>query len=479
MDELAPIRLDCLADFVLGEARCRPALRRIEWGGAYVSLEPRMMQVLALLAAHEGEAVSRRELFSRCWADAAVGDDSLNRVVAGLRKVANGACAGCWSIETVTGHGYVLRVRQRPAASRALWPGDYEAAMEAAWTAWRVDSAIVPEAEIAALRQLAADHPRDARVLAMLAYMLRLGAEYCELPRCGDLVLECERAAERSLRIDPGNDVARTALLTLRPIYGDWTARRQGLTKLFIQAPESAVAAHELAILEMATGRIAAARELVERLLERDPRAPALLYKRIYHLWSVGELGEMDRVADAAVQLWPQHMGIGMARFWSFLGTGRAGQAERHLAELAGGCRLPPPAIAVMQQTAATLARPEAADAWRQAVAMNMAAASRGPAQAVAAMIHLAMLGAVEEAFAVAEGYYLRRGGVEVGLARSESDLPIPDQSRRVTQPLFIPATAAMRTDPRFESLVEEIGLAEHWRKAGVEPDHLAAGSDC
>jgi DNA-binding winged helix-turn-helix (wHTH) protein len=469
VDRQAPIRLEEELDFVLGGAVVRPAQRRIEYGGQSASLEPRMMQVLAALAEREGNPVSRRELFTRCWNNAPVGEDSLNRVIAGLRRVASGLCRESWGIETVTGLGYFLSIPRQGQPADAT--GEDDGAMDAAWTAWRIDAPVVPEREIAALRALTARQPGNARAWAMLAYMLRLGAEYGEPGRCGQIVLDCEVAATTALALSPGDPVATTALLTLRPIYGDWTARHAALARLVAQEPANMVAAHELAILEMACGRVASAVGLVEAMLARDPRAPALLYKRIFHLWSLGAASEMDRIADMAVQLWPQHLAIGMARYWSFIGTGRVAQARMHLAEM----RLPPPAANVMELTLAAMdeRRPPARNA---AVAANMAAAGRGPAQGIAAIMHLSLLGALDEAFTVAEGYYLRRGAVPVGLARSASDPHITDQARRVTQLLFVPACAAMRADVRFEALVCDIGLDTHWSEAAC--NRIIAPSD-
>jgi hypothetical protein len=49
----------------------------------------------------------------------------------------------------------------------------------------------------------------------------------------------------------------------------------------------------------------------------------------------------------------------------------------------------------------------------------------------------------------------------------------VNDQRRRKTNMLFIPVSAPMRSDPRFSSLTEDIGLAAYWDEAGVAPDHL------
>jgi DNA-binding winged helix-turn-helix (wHTH) protein len=45
------------------------------------------MQVLVVLADAAGHVVARRTLFERCWGEVYVGDDSLNRVIAALRKI--------------------------------------------------------------------------------------------------------------------------------------------------------------------------------------------------------------------------------------------------------------------------------------------------------------------------------------------------------------------------------------------------------
>ena len=67
--------------------------------------------------------------------------------------------------------------------------------------------------------------------------------------------------------------------------------------------PDHRPARHDLAVLEMATGRPSAARPLIERLITEDPLAATLYYKRIYHLWTFGEVDELEIVATRAMQL--------------------------------------------------------------------------------------------------------------------------------------------------------------------------------
>ena len=53
-----------------------------------------------------------------------------------------------------------------------------------------------------------------------------------------------------------------------------------------------------------------------------------------------------------------------------------------------------------------------------------------------------------------------------------------PEQQRygransRRTNLLFMPSTAAMRADPRFAALVDELGLASYWKQSGMLPDY-------
>jgi len=46
-----------------------------------------------------------------------------------------------------------------------------------------------------------------------------------------------------------------------------------------------------------------------------------------------------------------------------------------------------------------------------------------------------------------------------------------PRRDRR-THFLFMPTEAAMRADPRFERLVNELGLTRYWAETHTVPDH-------
>jgi class 3 adenylate cyclase len=92
--------------FELAALRVSPASRQVRFGPKVQSLEPRIMQVLVVLARHRGQVVSRQDLVDACWGGRIVGDDTLNRCIAAIRRLAE-AYSG-FAITTVARVGYRL-----------------------------------------------------------------------------------------------------------------------------------------------------------------------------------------------------------------------------------------------------------------------------------------------------------------------------------------------------------------------------------
>src|SRR5690349_14717266 len=88
-------------DFQIGSLEISPSRRLVEGPHGQAYLEPLVMQVLLLLLDARGSVVTRNELFDQCWGAAAVGDDSLNRVIAGVRKILEEVAPGRLEIETI------------------------------------------------------------------------------------------------------------------------------------------------------------------------------------------------------------------------------------------------------------------------------------------------------------------------------------------------------------------------------------------
>ncbi|MDX2211316.1 MAG: winged helix-turn-helix domain-containing protein [Sphingopyxis sp.] len=104
-----PIDLAGCADLTIGGLVVRPSLREIEAGGTVETLEPRVMQVLVLLAEMEGRTVSRDLMVERCWGGVIVGEDAIQRCIGRLRKVAEATNA--FEIVTLSRVGYRMNAR--------------------------------------------------------------------------------------------------------------------------------------------------------------------------------------------------------------------------------------------------------------------------------------------------------------------------------------------------------------------------------
>ena len=116
----APILIDLAreARFTLGGVEVRPASRELAADGRREVLQPRIMQVLVALARRRGEVVSRDDLIAACWGGLVVGEDSIHRCIAAIRRVAESW--GGFSVETVARVGYRLDGPALPVGEPAL-----------------------------------------------------------------------------------------------------------------------------------------------------------------------------------------------------------------------------------------------------------------------------------------------------------------------------------------------------------------------
>ena len=100
------------AGFVLAQWEVRPRhgtlLRRDVVPSAPVRVEPRVMAVLACLARHVGEVVTREEFGSEVWGDRVVSDEALSRCISLLRHVLGDDSREPRFIRTIARVGYTL-----------------------------------------------------------------------------------------------------------------------------------------------------------------------------------------------------------------------------------------------------------------------------------------------------------------------------------------------------------------------------------
>jgi two-component system OmpR family response regulator len=93
----------------IGDLRLDPAARRVWRGQVEVELTAREFSVLAFLARHRGEVVSKRQILASVWDDAFEGDPNIVEVY--IRHLRNKVDRpfGREAIQTLRGAGYRLR----------------------------------------------------------------------------------------------------------------------------------------------------------------------------------------------------------------------------------------------------------------------------------------------------------------------------------------------------------------------------------
>ena len=457
--------------FPLGSIEVRPRERVLQRGPKVVTVEPLVMQLLVGLSSRAGALVSRRDLFELCWGSAPVGDDSLNRIVAVLRQAIKRTGANEVRVETIPGAGYVLRFAPGSVdGSNGDATRQVQLALDASRDSWRLG---LPQPDYLCLEQLrlaCALDPSNASVWGALALTFRHAAEYDHPAAAANHVRECEAAAHRALAIDPDQPEARTALVSVVPLFGHWGEARNKLLTILERSPDCVVAAQDLATLEMATGRVRAGKILRDRLRAADPLAATICYKSVYMHWSVGDLTGMDHIADRASQLWPTHPAVWMVRLWTLAYTGRVSVALAMLADTVARPQVPAPAMQFLREVLEAVAC-GAPHAIEQAVSASKRLALTGPANANAALFALGLMDRSDEAFAVAEGLYFGTGVGPVPTRHTAAEPSLNEQHRRLTQILFTPVFGRWRDDPRFMAICDRIGLCRYWEEEGLTPD--------
>jgi len=497
------------APFTLGPIRVEPALRQIGAAGRTETLEPRSMRVLVALAGAEGGVLTRDDLLELCWDGQIVSDNAINRVISQLRRVIGELAGDEVRLETITKVGFRLVAGETRAAEAdrravaldrpgkpwlsrraALAGGAAVLAGAVGLAAWRMlNSPVDPRVEDllergrAALRDELPDStqqgigffeeavridPEHAPSWGLMALGYRNVAEFADEAEIARAVAASERAARRALSLDADQAEASAALALLPPIYGDWLACERRLRAVLARHPEQIDALAGLGLLLFSVGRAREAAEVTGRLVELDRLSPIHLYRRAYHLWTMGQLAEADQAIDRGMQLWPTHPAIRYARFLIFAGSGRHEAALRFLERYPG---ILSELGAAAWRTALTAADTGSLSDTARAVAASMAAARTGDG-CVTAILALGQVPAVTQTFVVAEGYLLRRGALITEIGRLGGTV-VNNQRWRKTMMLFTPATAAMRADPRFARLCEDIGLARYWRESASTPYHL------
>lgn len=484
--------------FALGSLHVDPPIRQVIFGTERQTLEPRVMQVLVVLARVEGDVVTRDELVDRCWDGRIVGDDAIHRVISRLRHLAE-ECGQAFKIETIPRVGYRLLVDRDvfagsegpshskaspPASRRKVLAGAGAAAIAGAigFAAFRQSrphepdrqarlyyerglaargqaSRAMSEQGVADLREAVRIDPDYAEAWAALAWGYRGLLEFGPHPDSARIQEAAKSAARRALELQPDNLDARAAILLIPPFYRHWASIESGCRELLARNANHRISLYNLAFVLMETGRWSESIPYLQSLKRIEPLWPLPRMRLSQALRTAGRIDETDDEIDALLKSWPRRFDIWSLKSRHLLMTGRAAEAVLFVED--PGLQ-PPDSKALLEIDRAVVrafASKSPADR-RRAVELRLSDPRLKSVMIVWAVLDLSILGEVDAAFSLLEGYYFGRGK----WSSLRSDRPR-------TELLFSIMAEPLRRDRRFPGLLHETGLQRFWEQAGVRPD--------
>lgn len=132
-----------LSPFQIGAIRVEPARNALLRDGTEYSLEPRIMDVLCVLAAEAGEVVTRETLIERLWDTEYGADESLTRAISIIRKVVRQAGETEPYIETIKKRGYRLLQPVSGVVTESERLGSGRPVTRSRWAALVVAAAVI------------------------------------------------------------------------------------------------------------------------------------------------------------------------------------------------------------------------------------------------------------------------------------------------------------------------------------------------
>ncbi len=256
--------------------------------------------------------------------------------------------------------------------------------------------------------------------------------------------------AKRALALDAHNGDAWMALAYLAPRF-DWREREALLVQGIAADPDFEPVVLMEGRLLWGAGRGHDALPWFRRAHAVDPLRAGDSRTLALGLASEGHMAESQAIIARMEVQWPDHILTQDARFWTNV---IAGATNDVLAQLMDPVGRP----IQLNQTSA--------DAWRAALKATAShdataktdaikkvndAANTGSLSHGEALTLLALLGDLDSAFAQAQLY-------------EPADPSAPPY-------LFLPMTAALRSDSRFIPLARKLGLVAYWRATGKWPD--------
>jgi hypothetical protein len=315
---------------------------------------------------------------------------------------------------------------------------------------------------IALLSEATQAAPESAMAWGGLAMAYAVRKRIVPLAERPGLDSRSRSAAKTALDIDPTEGRALGALRMLEPPYRNWMQVERGDREALKKNPRIPIL---LFIMSDMLGHVGRWKEAVEFSSKFDRRKfmlPGADRKVIVNLWAAGDLAGADNALDTAVKQWPQHPQIFRARVTYLMYTGRPLETLELLGRQADlPVEIKPDFIAAVRATAQGLAGQLAPAAAAKAALAYLETNPQSALQVAQACVALGEAATAHEIF---RGYYFGEG-------RWSKLAPLGGDEDRMTSILFQPPMRGIWGDPRFDQLLDRIGLSNYWRQSGTVPD--------
>ncbi|MCB1685271.1 MAG: winged helix-turn-helix domain-containing protein [Pseudomonadales bacterium] len=331
----------------LGDIEVRRALNALVRSGEEVRLEPKVMDVLALLMGRADEVVTRQELLDEVWEGRTVGEETLTRCISELRSALGDSVRDPTFIQTVPKRGYRLLQLPRVEATQAGRPIVSAVAIALLCTlgiaaAWLLYGSAAPlRPQLAEIREdpearlLPADTSPRTGLAAPDLYVL--GRYYWD-DRAPESLERALELFNEAIALDP--DLARgyAGLADTYLLQASYSGRDRDeaaslaaplLATALELDPDSADVHASLGILETHNGRPEQAEAALRRAIDLEPTHTMALMWLGNLLLSRGELAESHELYERAYRLDPRQAPIAQNYLLSLMMMGDYAAAEK------------------------------------------------------------------------------------------------------------------------------------------------------
>jgi adenylate cyclase len=279
--------------------------------------------------------------------------------------------------------------------------------------------------------------------------------------------VEGRQAARRAIALDPRSGGAYGVIAQMIPPIGHWREIDDGLARGLALSPNEPNLLVWRGTFLGKTGRLKAARDLLQRSYALDPLDLFANHSLWQVLTAMGAFPQAQVQATRLTAIWPEQLAGYWDQYWLFVAMGRFTEAGAWLADPAKRPHGEADEFAVLAEAmaaGASRARPRIEAAGRRLLWL----ARQGMGYAGNSMLALAALGLFDEALETARALYLQEGSLKIDRSIEFNDngrFPLHGEPEAFL--LFHVSLTPLRRSGRLDRIFAGLGLTAYWREAG------------